>query len=453
MKVHFIAIGGSVMHNLALSMHFKGDQVSGSDDEIFEPARSRLQQQGLLPEKQGWFPEKITPDLDAVILGMHAKADNPELLKARELGLKINSFPEFLYEHSKHKKRIVIGGSHGKTTITAMIMHVLKDRGLDFDYMVGAQLKGFEVMVRISEEAQVMIFEGDEYLTSALDKRPKFHLYKPHIAVISGIEWDHMNVFPTKTNYIEQFEKFCELIEDQGVLIYCLEDELVKKVADAAPLNLEKIPYGIPKHLTKAGRTYVINDGEKIEFAVFGKHNLMNLNAARTLCNQLGIKNADFYRSIKTYRGAAKRLELLAENKSVSVFKDFAHAPSKLRATIEAVKSRNPERDLVAVMELHTYSSLNRDFLPEYKNTMDLADEAVVFYNPHACEIKRLPFINKDDVRSGFNRSDLKIMTKKTALENFLLKKNWESKNLLMMSSGDFGGLDIAGLSVEISRV
>lgn len=451
MKVHFIAIGGSVMHNLALSMHFKGDQVSGSDDEIFEPARSRLQQQGLLPEKQGWFPEKITPDLDAVILGMHAKADNPELLKARELGLKINSFPEFLYEHSKHKKRIVIGGSHGKTTITAMIMHVLKDLGQDFDYMVGAQLKGFEVMVRISEEAPIMIFEGDEYLTSALDKRPKFHLYKPHIAVISGIEWDHMNVFPTKENYIEQFKKFCDLIEDSGVMIYCSEDELVGKLAASAPTHLNKIAYGVPDHETKTGQTFVINNDESFEINVFGRHNLMNLNAARLVCNQLGIRDKDFYRSIKTYEGAAKRLELMGENQTVSVFKDFAHAPSKLRATIEAVKSRNPERDLVAVMELHTYSSLNRDFLPEYKNTMDLADEAVVFYNPHAFEIKRLPFIHKDDVRNGFNRSDLKIMTDTSALENFLLEKNWENKNLLMMSSGDFGGLDLVLLSEEIT--
>ena len=452
MRVHFIAIGGSVMHNLALAMHHKGDEVSGSDDEIFEPARGNLSKFGLLPEKEGWYPEKIDTNLDAIILGMHAKDDNPELIKARELGLAIFSFPEFLYQHARDKKRVVIGGSHGKTTITAMIMHVLRKQGMDFDYMVGAQLKGFEIMVQLSDEAPLMIFEGDEYLTSVLDKRPKFHLYKPHIAVISGIEWDHMNVFPTKENYIEQFEKFCDLIAEGGTLFYCDEDPLARKVVKRAHAALRKIPYGEIENETLDGKTFVMYDGIGHEIKVFGKHNMKNLNAARMVCRELGLNDREFFSAIETYEGAAKRLELLGENQSVSVFKDFAHAPSKLRATIEAVKSRNPERKLVAVMELHTYSSLNKDFLPEYKSTMKLADEAVVFYNPHAFEIKGLPFLSEWDVRKGFARSDLKIFNQRESLLNELLQKDWKNKNLLLMSSGNFDGLVFKELADEIIK-
>ncbi len=450
MKVHFVAIGGSVMHNLALALHLKGEEVSGSDDEIFEPARGRLKKHGLLPEKEGWFPEKIVSGLDAIILGMHAKEDNPELIRVRELGLRIYSFPEFLYDHARNKMRIVIGGSHGKTTITAMIMHVLNDHGVDFDYMVGAQLKGFDVMVRLSEKAQVMIFEGDEYLTSAMDRRPKFHLYKPHIAVISGIEWDHMNVFPTRENYIRQFEIFCELIEKDGSLIYCEEDELVRRAILSSPGSIEKIPYGLPPHEKIDGKLNLNYQGNNYEIKVFGKHNLLNINAAKLVCKQLGIDEQGFLKSIQTYEGAAKRLELLAENESTSIFKDFAHAPSKLRATIEAVKSRDPERKLIAVMELHTYSSLNKEFLPEYRASMDMADEAVVFNNPHAFEIKKLPFLEAQDVKNGFGRNDLKIFHNKNELSDFLLSKNWKNHNLLMMSSGDFAGLDFKKLSETI---
>lgn len=438
------------MHNLALALHSKGDIITGSDDEIFEPAKGRLEEVGIMPDKGGWFPEKISRNLDGVILGMHAKADNPELKRARKLNIPIYSFPEFLFQNAKNKKRIVIGGSHGKTTITAMIMHVLKDLGKDFDYMVGAQLKGFDVMVKLSDDAPIMIFEGDEYLTSVLDKRPKFHLYKPNIAVISGIEWDHMNVFPTKEIYIEQFEKFVDLIEKDGVLIYCKDDELVKQIASKSPEKITKIPYALPDYITKDGGCSVINNDRAYKIKVFGKHNLLNLNAARIVCNQFGIDDDAFYHSLQSYEGAAKRLELIAENETVSVFKDFAHAPSKLKATVEAVKSRNPERELVAVMELHTYSSLNKEFLPEFKDSMDQADQAVVFYNPHAFEIKRLPFLQKEDVKNGFGRKELIIFNKKDELEKYIQDIKWKDKNLLLMSSGDFDGLDFSSLSKKI---
>lgn len=452
MKFHFIAIGGSVMHNLAIALHAKGDIITGSDDEIFEPAKGRLNKVGLLPVSEGWFPERITKDLDGIVLGMHAKVDNPELIKARDLNIPIYSFPEFLYQNAKNKKRIVIGGSHGKTTITVMIMHVLKSLDMDFDYMVGAQLKGFNVMVRISDDAPVMIFEGDEYLTSALDKRPKFHLYKPHLAVISGIEWDHMNVFPTKEIYIEQFAKFITLIENNGTLVYCEDDRLVKELVSKSSKKLTKIPYSLLDYQMKEGSCTVIYKGKGYDIHVFGKHNLLNLNAARVVCNQMGIEDEIFFECIQSYEGAAKRLELLAENESISVFTDFAHAPSKLKATVEAVKSRNPDRELIAIMELHTYSSLSKEFLPEYNGSMDSADKAVVFYNLHSFEIKRLPFLNKEDVKKGFGRKDLVIFNTRDELQEYLQGFNWKNKNLLFMSSGDFGSLNIISLSKEIIK-
>lgn len=450
MKVHFIAIGGSVMHNLALAMHLKGDTVSGSDDEIFEPARSRLLEHGILPDQEGWFPGRIAPDLDAVILGMHAKSDNPELVKAKTLNIPIYSFPEYLYEHAKEKKRIVIGGSHGKTTITAMIMHVLREMNLDFDYMVGAQLEGFDIMVRLSDSAPVMIFEGDEYLTSALDRRPKFHLYKPHIALLSGIAWDHMNVFPTWENYLDQFRKFIDIIEDQGFLTYCRDDKTLEKIIDEAGNEIEKVPYELPEYRIENGKTIIKAGEEEYEMNVFGIHNLFNISGALAVCRQLGVTDKDFFYSISTFKGAAKRLELLGEDDSTVIYKDFAHSPSKLKATVNAVKMQYPERRLVACMELHTYSSLNKDFLPEYKGCMDEADIAIAFYNPHALEIKKLPEINDKMIIQGFDNDKLIVYSKVEDLLNKLNQINWEDTNLLMMSSGDFGGTNLKELTNHI---
>lgn len=448
MRVHFIAIGGSAMHNLAIALSKKGYIVSGSDDFIFEPSASRLKNQNLYPERLGWFEENIHSGLDAVILGMHALIDNPELLRAKELGLKIYSYPEYIYEQSKDKLRVVIGGSHGKTTITSMILHVLNLVGKDFDYLVGAQLEGFDTMVKITNEAPVIVIEGDEYLASPIDRRPKFHLYHAHIAVLSGIAWDHINVFPTFANYLEQFEKFIGTIEDDGKLIYCEEDTELKQLVENSPVNVQKLPYKTPKYSIANSATSLVEDEGNIPLKIFGKHNLLNLTAARMVCNELGITDHEFNLHIQTFTGAAKRLEVLATGKETIVYKDFAHSPSKLRATIEAVKQQYPQRTLIAVLELHTFSSLNADFLKEYKGGMDLADEAVVFIDQNTFLHKKLKPFEESEIKEGFSNDKLKYVTKRENLEGFLSSINYKGKNLLFMSSGNFSGMDL----VEIAR-
>jgi UDP-N-acetylmuramate: L-alanyl-gamma-D-glutamyl-meso-diaminopimelate ligase len=450
MRIHFIAIGGSAMHNLALALHYKGYQVTGSDDEIFDPARSRLAACGLLPEKLGWFPEKLTIDIDAIILGMHARGDNPELARARRMGLKIYSYPEFLYEQSKDKIRVVIGGSHGKTTITAMILHVLKHVGMDCDYMVGAKLEGFDVMVRLSEKAPFMIFEGDEYLTSALDPRPKFHLYKPDIALISGIAWDHMNVFPTFENYVGQFRIFAEMVPENGCLVYCEADKIVKSMVDALDTAMPKLAYSIPAYRIEEGVTILETQFGEIPLMVFGKHNLMNLEGARLVCKLLEVDEQDFYKAISSYGGASNRLELVAANADTAIYRDFAHAPSKLKATINAAKEQFPSRRLVACFELHTYSSLSVNFLPQYDGCMDDSDTAIVYFSPHALELKKLPMLNIEEVRKGFRNKKLMVFTQSSELQSFLLSQRWEDTNLLMMSSGNFDGLNVKVLAGQI---
>jgi UDP-N-acetylmuramate: L-alanyl-gamma-D-glutamyl-meso-diaminopimelate ligase len=450
MKLHFIAIGGSAMHNLSIALHLKGYDVTGSDDEIFEPAKSRLAKYNLLPEKEGWNELNIYDGLDAVILGMHARADNPELIKAQQMGLKIFSYPEFLYEQSKEKKRIVIGGSHGKTTITAMILHVLNSNKIDCDYMVGAQLEGFEVMVKLTDEAPYMILEGDEYLTSPLDKRPKFHVYMPDIALISGIAWDHINVFPTFDNYIEQFRIFASLIADDGVLIYCEDDKVVKEVCESAKTTIQKIPYSLPEFKICDGKTYIYSGGSIFPLRIFGDHNLYNLNGAKLVCNQLGVTDEKFYEAIQLFRGASKRLELIDMNETVNVYKDFAHSPSKLKATTIAVKEQFPERKLVACLELHTFSSLTAEFLKEYKGAMNDADIAIVYFNPHTIAHKKLPLITIAQVIHSFGRNDIEIYNDSKKLLNDLKKMKWENMNLLLMSSGNFDGIDFSELAHSV---
>ena len=452
MKVHFIAIGGSAMHNLALALHHKGYIVTGSDDEIFDPARTRLANAGSLPESEGWHPERITPDLDAVVLGMHARIDNPELLRAQELGLKIYSYPEYLYDQSKDKLRIVIGGSHGKTTTTAMILHVLQRCGIEADYMVGAQLKGFDVMVRLSHTAKVMVIEGDEYLTSPIDRRPKFHLYHPNVAIITGIEWDHINVFPTFDIYREQFDKFINLIEPQGTLIYCDEDAEVHRVAvENQRVDINKLPYVCPNHVVEDGVTYLLSSNVKTPLQVFGHHNLLNLTAARLACRQVGVNDEQFDEAISTFGGASKRLELVKKNGTCAVYKDFAHAPSKLRATIHAMREQYPDRTLVACMELHTFSSLTQEFLQQYRGTMDEADVRYVYFSQHALQLKKLPPLDPDEVGKAFG-GNVEVFTdsKKMLVAVKALFQAKENRNLLMMSSGNFDGIDFAVLADEI---
>ena len=449
-KVHFIAIGGSAMHNLAIALHKKGYQVTGSDDELFEPSKSHLEKYGLLPPTQGWDADRITNDLEAVILGMHAKTDNPELVKAQKIGLKIFSFPEYLYEQSKNKTRIVIGGSHGKTTITAMILHVLNFHHVDCDYMVGAQLEGFEVMVKLTTEAKYMILEGDEYLTSPIDKRPKFHVYQPNIALLSGIAWDHINVFPTFENYTEQFKIFANMISDGGTLVYCNEDEDVNKVADATKNTIKKIPYGLPAFEIIDGITYLILKEKNIPLQIFGRHNLMNMNGARLICNSIDVNDEQFYEAIQSFKGASKRLELVEKNAVCTVYKDFAHSPSKLKATIKAVKEQYPNRTLVACMELHTFSSLSSEFLSHYKDAMRDADVPIVYFNPHAIKLKRLPDISEKQVLEGFCDNRLKVFTDSEKMQKELLDLQWKNKNLLLMSSGNFDGIRFDDFSEKI---
>lgn len=444
MQIHFIAIGGAAMHNLALALHEKGYKVTGSDDAIFEPSKSRLDKKGLLPNETGWFPEKITEDIDAVILGMHAKPENAELLKAQELGLKIYSYPEFLYEQSKDKTRVVIGGSHGKTTITSMILHVMHYHNIEVDYMVGAQLEGFDTMVHLTEENDFIVLEGDEYLSSPIDRRPKFHLYQPNIALLSGIAWDHINVFPTYENYVEQFETFIQQITNGGILVYNEDDAEVKRVIEASTNPIRKIPYNTPEYSVEDGTTYLETPDGAMPIEVFGEHNLNNLAGAKWICQNMGVDEADFYEAIGTFKGASKRLEKIAESDKNVIYKDFAHSPSKVAATTKAVKSQYPDRTLIACLELHTYSSLNAEFLKQYEGALDNADVAIVFYSPEAVKIKQLEEVTQEQIAEAFKRDDLIIYTNPAAFKEYLFHLKYDTKGaaLLLMSSGNYGGLN-----------
>ena len=451
MRTHFIAIGGSAMHNLALALHQKGDHVTGSDDAVFEPSKTRLAKKGLLPDEMGWFPAKVTSDIDAIILGMHAKADNPELLKAQELGLKIYSYPEFLFEQSKNKTRVVIGGSHGKTTITSMILHVMHYHNIEVDYMVGAQLEGFDTMVHLTKENDFIVLEGDEYLSSPIDRRPKFHLYQPNIALISGIAWDHINVFPTYDFYVEQFEIFIQKITNGGILVYNEDDSEVKRVAENATNPIRKIAYKTPEYSVENGITLLSTPEGPMPIEVFGAHNLNNLAGAKWICQNMGVDEADFYEAIATFKGASKRLEKIAETKTAVAYKDFAHSPSKVKATTEAVKAQFPNRKLVACLELHTYSSLNAEFLKEYEGALDAADVAVVFYSPDAVKIKQLEEVSYDQISEAFSRKDLIIYTNPEEFKGFLKDYDLKESALLLMSSGNYGGLNFDEIQGLIS--
>ncbi|MXO32190.1 UDP-N-acetylmuramate--L-alanine ligase [Apibacter sp. B2912] len=443
MKIHFIAIGGSAMHNLALALAQKGYTVTGSDDAIFEPSLSRLKKQGIAPNSLGWFPDKITSDIDAVILGMHAHSDNPELQKAKELNLKIYSYPEFLYEQSKNKTRVVIAGSHGKTTITSMVLHVLKYHQVDVDYMVGAQLEGFDTMVKLTDTNEFMILEGDEYLSSPIDLRSKFLLYQPNIALLSGIAWDHINVFPTFESYKQPFINFVNTISQGGALIYNEEDKEVVEVTEQSSNYLKKFPYHTPNYVIKDEKVYLQTSEGELQLSLFGRHNLLNLEGARLVCNQIGIQNEAFYEAILSFKGASRRLEKIYETNEYIVYKDFAHAPSKVMATVKAVKENFSNKRLVACLELHTYSSLNPEFLKQYKNTLDKADEALVFYSEDALKIKRMEPISKELIINSFEKNNLQVFTDPIILENYLKEIDKNNSIFLMMSSGNYGGINL----------
>jgi UDP-N-acetylmuramate: L-alanyl-gamma-D-glutamyl-meso-diaminopimelate ligase len=446
-KIHFIAIGGAAMHNLALALKAKGYQITGSDDEIYEPSKSLLASHGILPEEFGWFPEKITADLDAVILGMHAKSDNPELIRAQELGIKIESYPSFLYEVSKHKQRIVIAGSHGKTSITSMILHVLKSLNRKFDYLVGARIEGFELMASLSD-APIIIIEGDEYLASPIDRQAKFLLYQPHIALISGIAWDHINVYPTFKSYTDSFDQLIKQMPKAGHLFFDQTDETLSNLVKNCPEDIDVDGYEAHHAEIKNGNTILIGvDGKKYEIEVFGQHTLKNLNGARLICEEIGVSSADFYRTISTFKGAAKRLELVAKSPNSLLYKDFAHAPSKVAATTAALNEQYPERKLVACLELHTFSSLNPAFLPEYESTLAKADEAIIYLSEHARQIKQMERMEESLVQNYFKHPSLKVIRDPATLATELIGKSWHEANLLLMSSGTFDELDLKDLA------
>lgn len=450
MRIHFVAIGGAAMHNLAIALKEKGDTVTGSDDEIFDPARTRLSEKGLLPESIGWHPEKLTKDIDAVILGMHAREDNPELIKAKELGLRVFSYPEYLYNQTQNKTRVVIGGSHGKTTVTSMILFVLKKLQMDFDYMVGAQIEGFETMVGLSETSRIAIFEGDEYLTSPIDLRPKFHVYQPHIAVVTGIAWDHINVFPTFANYVEQFSIFSKKIERDGKFIYFEGDENLRNIASELRSDLTAIPYKEHPHHIIEGKTWLDTKYGEFPLKIFGNHNLQNIQAAHYVCRQLGVADKDFYSAIADFKGAAKRLQIINENDDCTIFQDFAHSPSKLKATVSAVREQYPDRRLTACMELHTFSSLTAAFLPEYKDSMQAADKAFVYYNPKTIEHKHLENITPMQVSQAFGGNNIEVITDSAVLTEKIRALTFRNHNLLMMSSGNFDGINLKSLAYEL---
>jgi len=449
--IHFIAIGGAVMHQLALALKRQGNIVTGSDDEINDPAKSNLAQAGILPEKSGWYPEKITDQTDAIVLGMHAKADNPELIAAKKLGIPIYSFPQYVYEVSKDKKRVVIAGSHGKTTITSMVMHILKKQNVKFDYLVGAKVAGFDESVQLSD-APLIILEGDEYPASVEEKRPKIFFYHPHISVLSGIAWDHVNVFPTYENYLSQFEQYLNTMEAGASLFYNNEDAEVKKLVKKAAGHLKAVPYGMPAFHYENGEAVLDTKYGPLKVAVFGRHNLLNMNAAIDVCMELGISEQDCYNAVASFAGAAKRLEKLKEEDGLVVYRDFAHAPSKLKATLDAVREAYPDRELIACFELHTYSSLSEQFLSEYANSMNAADKAIVYFSHHALALKGLPELHADVVQKHFGKTDLQVIDEKEQLETSvrkLVKEAGKPVCLLLMSSGTFDGIDWNSVSSQ----
>lgn len=448
-RIHFIAIGGSVMHNLAIALKNQGHTVTGSDDEIFEPSRSALDKNGLLPKSEGWNPALLDNSIDAVILGMHAKKDNPELLKAQQLGLKVYSFPEYIYNHSIDKQRVIIAGSHGKTTITGIVVHVLNFYNRSFDYVIGARIKGVDNPVKLSD-APLIVIEGDEYLCSALDSTPKFLRYQHHIGLISGVAWDHANVFPTEEEYLKQFDKFADQTPKSGILIFCDSDPMVSVVGNKQRADVISVPYKAHSHALENGQEYLTNGKERIPIKIFGNHNLQNINGAKELLKKIGISSEQFYKAISSFEGAAGRLEKVKESRSTVVFKDYAHAPSKVKASVRAVKELYPTRDVVACLELHTFSSLNKSYLPQYKDSLKGINQAIVFFNPEKVKAKNLEPLTEADIKAAFGGNNLTVFDDAAKLEAFLAAQPWDNKNLLMMSSGNFAGFNIQTLAEKL---
>lgn len=453
MKIHFIAIGGSIMHDLAICLKNIGHQVSGSDDIIYEPSKSKLEKVDILPKEWGWFPDKISPDLDMVILGMHAHKDNPELLKAQKLGLKIHSFPEFLYEYGKNKTRVVIAGSHGKSTVTAMILHVMNKVGKEVDYIVGAKFKGTKGNVHLTEENDIMILEGDEYLSSRLDPRPKFIHYKANMMLINGIAWDHINVFETEEKYFESFEQLLESATEGSALIYPQYDKNLANLVENNTKYFKKITFDIlPYSIDSNGDTSIDSSIGKVPIKVFGKHNISNMSGARWICNQLGVMDEEFFESIADFEGADKRMEIVLDTQDIKCFIDFAHAPSKVKATTDAIRERFPNHTIIGCLEIHTYSSLSKEFLPNYRDSLAPLDKSLIYFDPKNIEIKRLKSIDNDEIIKAFGKGDIQIANNREQVETFITENTKKPCILLLMSSGSFAQLDMEKLKSQLSK-
>ncbi|WP_156309281.1 UDP-N-acetylmuramate--L-alanine ligase [Sphingobacterium endophyticum] len=454
MRIHFIAIGGSIMHNLAINLAEQGHQVTGSDDQIVEPSKSQLKEAGLLPKELGWFPEKITEDIDAVILGMHADENNPELQKAKELGIRIYSFPEFVYEQSSEKTRVVIAGTYGKTTITSMIMHVLKKLGRNFDYLVGAQLEGFDKLLQLSPENNLIIIEGDEYYASAMNKQSKFLKYKPNIALISGVDWDHFKTVISQEDYFKQFEDFIRTIVPKGTLIYNKDDKNTREVVERTmDIKINRHGYKLPEYSINKGITYVQVGEHNIPLKVFGKHNLSNISGAFTVCEWLGVKRDEFYAAIQDFRSSIRYLEFVASQNGSVVYQDFAHTPGKLRSSIHAVKEQFPNQALVTIIELNGYDSLDSEFITEYANSMNESDFAVVFVNTSLIKEKNIALDNLIwRLNEAFNHPAFQVITQMAELEDFLETFKSNGYNLLFMSSNNYNGVNMTSFADKFLR-
>ena len=444
-KVHFISIGGSVMHSLAIELKRLNYVVTGSDDVIYEPSKSSLIENDLYPKELGWHESNIKDDLDFVILGMHARSDNPELKLAKHKKIKIYSFPEFVYEYSKNKTRVVIAGSHGKTTIASMVLHVLKNNTINVDYLLGAKIEGLSNSVSLSNENDFIIIEGDEYLSSRIHDTPKFHVYKPNIALISGISWDHVNVFPTFDVYKNQFGVFIDKIVDGGVLIYNDNDLEILDLLKNNQNFIRKIPYSRHNYIAKDNKFFIETDEGILPLKIFGKHNMENLSGAKQVCNLIGLTDDEFYNSILTFKGATNRLQLKEIKLGRSVIIDFAHSPSKLKASIDAVKT-NFSGELVGVYELHTFSSFHKKFQIHYRGTMDKCDYPIIFIDRSNPKLKNQD-LDEESLKKSFNNLKMKFIFDKDELDNYIMSFEQLNLNLLLMSSGKFGGIDVDRLS------
>ncbi len=441
-KVHLIAIGGSIMHNLALALDSQGFMLSGSDDQIFEPARTRLKNRGICPEKEGWFSEKINTDLSFVVLGMHAKPDNPELVKALELGVKVYSFPELVAEMYSNSTRIVVAGSHGKTTTTSMMMHVFKALGKQFDYLVGAQLEGFDVMVALDKK-EYSIIEGDEYLSSCLDPRPKFMHYSPQIAIITGIAWDHYNVFPTFDSYKNAFVQLIQSMKEGSLLLWYEGDSDLAELVGEYAQHLKTIAYKESEFVIQGNKCYLISEEACYSLEVFGRHNLQNMNSVIKVCEYLNFNSIDVCTSLSTFKGAAKRMQLLQNNGDLIIYQDFAHAPSKVKATINALRETYPYHHLHCFLELHTYSSLNKNFLPQYYSTVNECDEITIYFDPKALEIKRMEALDLQFIKDSFGRQNMNVIDNPAELKVQMDIARKGRGLLVFLGSGNWAGMEL----------